>query len=252
MDKLPQELIDKIISSIDRTKPDGRSALCACSRVCRSWRRQAQKELLLDIKLSVEQLDKWHSNIPLDSEVSSYVRRLRWAIRPARRRDPFLEDYFPGRFATFSNLEILQLSSLSLRHLRTTAIERIFDPLAYSLRHLCVAHLITDREKWCFLVSRLPNLRCLDIFSATMLEKGKPGPNLPLSFNFTGHMGAYRDNTEEFFRCISGLKPRFESLGVPMLTGGLVDTLNLVLKSCSATLTTITITPLEPSKKRGG
>ena len=252
IDKLPQELIDKIISSIDRTKPGGLSALRACSRVCRSWRRQAQKELLPDINLLTwRQLSEWHHNIPLDSEVSSYVRRLCWAIRPARRRDPFLEDYFPGRFATFSNLETLRLTNLSLRFFNTTTIKRVFNPLAHSLRRLDITNLITDPEKWCFLVSLLPNLRYLDIFNATILEGGGPSPNHPLSFDYTGYIASYHDTTEEFFRCISGLNPRFESLEVPMLDDDLVETLNFVLQSCSATLTAISITTPYLGKKDG-
>ena len=63
-----------------------------------------------DVKFLLwEWLRDWHRDIPLDSEISSYARRLYWAIRPAmgERADPFLEYTFPGRFATFSNLEDL-------------------------------------------------------------------------------------------------------------------------------------------------
>lgn len=245
MDKLPQELIDKIINSIDRTRPSGYSALLACSRVSRSWRRQAQKELFSYVQLiNTDQLRRWDRNILLESEVSSYVCRLRWAVRSANleRPDPFLENSFPGRFASFSNVEALDVSNLSLRSFDTTTIERTFNHLTHSLRSLEIAHLTTDPEKWCFLVSLLPNLRRITIFAVTMLEEGSPSPNHPRSFNFTGHIAPYRHMTEKFFRCIAGLNPRFESFEVRTLDDTLVDTLNLVMRSCSATLTTISIT----------
>jgi len=246
MDKLPQELIDKIINSVDRTRPNGYSALLACSRVSRSWRRQAQKELFPHVQLiSIDRLRRWDRNILLESEVSSYVCRLHWAVRSANleRPDPFLENSFPGRFASFSNIEALYVSNLSLRWFDATAIERTFNHLTHSLRSLEIAHLTTDPEKWCFLVSLLPNLRRIKISAVTMLEGGGPGPNHPHSFNFTGHIALYHHRTEKFFRCIAGLNPRFESFEVRILDDALVGTLNLVARSCSATLTTISITP---------
>ena len=248
MDKLPQELIDKIIDSIDRTRPGGYSALRSCSRVCRSWQRQAQKVLFSSVQIiSWDQLRRWDRNVPLaDSEVPSYVRRLRWGVWPARIAcsDPFLENTFPGRFATFCNIENLHVSTLSLRFLK---IKHTFGHLGPSLRSLDMDHLITDPEKWCFLVSLLPNLRRITTLAVTMLEReGGPSPNHPHSFDFTGHIAAYDDRTEQFFRCIAGLNPRFESLEVHALNDDLVDTLNLVLRSCSTTLTTISVMPLFP------
>ena len=247
MDKLPQELIDKIISSIDRTRPDGYFALLACSRVNRSCRRQAQKELFPYVHLiSIDQLRRWDRNILLESEVSSYVCHLHWAVWSAKmeRPDPFLENSFPGRFASFSNIKTLYASNLSLRWFDTTAIKRTFSHLSHSLRSLDITHLTTDPEKWCFLVSLLPNLRRINIPTVTMLEGGRPDPSHPHSFNFTGHIAPYRHRTEQFFRCIAGLNPRFESLEVHILDDALVDTLNLVVGSCSTTLTTISITPI--------
>ena len=71
---------------------------------------------------------------------------------------PFLEGSFPGRFTSFSNVETLQVSNLSPEFLDTTVIERTFCRLAYSLRSLDVLRLTTDSDKWCLLVSLLPNL----------------------------------------------------------------------------------------------
>ena len=246
MDKLPQELIDRIIGSIDRTRFSGYYALLACSRVGRSWRKQAQKELFSHIQFkSIDELRRWSRNIPLESEVSSYVRCLHWAFRPATVdwRDPFLESSFPGRFASFSNIKALRVSNLSLRWFDTTAIERTFSHLSHSLRLLEVTHLTTDPEKLCFLVSLLPNLQQIEVPTVTMLEGG-PDSNHPYSFDFTGHIAPYHRETEKFFRCIAGLNPRFESFEVRILDDALVDTLNLVVRSCSVTLTIVSITPI--------
>jgi len=256
MDKLPQELIDQIIGSFDLTRPDGYSALLACSHVSRSWRRQAQKELFPHVQLiTVYQLRSWSRDISLESQVPSYVRRLRWAIWPAttERPDPFLENTFPGRFVSFSNLEILQVSNLSLRYFDTTAIGRTFSHLNHSLRCIDIDHLTTNPENLCFLVSLLPDLRYIHVPTVTMLE-GKT-PNHPISFNFAGRIGRYGPGTEQFFRCIAGLDPRFESLEVRTINDALADTFNLVVRSCSATLTTISITPLlgmegDPSRSK--
>ena len=250
MDKLPQELIDKIIGLIDLTRPDGYSTLLACSCVSHSWQRQAQKELFSFVQIvGLNQLENWDRNIPLGSKVPSYVRRLRWAVWYAtiEQPDPFLENAFPGRFATFSNIETLSVSNLSLRYLDATVIEQTFSHLNRSLRSLGIIHLTTDPERWCFLVSLLPNLRRIHIPTVTMLERGGgPGQDHPHSFNFTGHIAPYGHRTEQFFHCIAGLNPRFESLQVCPLRSELVDTLNLVLRSCSATLTTISVTQLIP------
>ena len=246
MDKLPQELIDNIISSIDRTRSNSRSTLLACCRVSRSWRRQAQKELFSYVQfVNKDQLERWGRNVPPESEVPSYVRRLHWAVpEPSNESGPFLENSFPGRFASFSNIKALYVSDLSLRRFDTTAIERTFSHLSRSLRSLEISYLTTDSEKWCFLVSLFPNLRQINVSSVTMLEGGSPSPNHPRSFNFTGHIAPYRHDTEKFFRCIAGLNPRFQSFEVRILDDASVDTLNLVMRRCSATLTTISITPI--------
>jgi len=249
MDKLPQELIDRIIGSIDRTRPNGYSALLACSRVTRSWQKQAQKDLFPHVQFkSIDELRRWNCNIPLESKVSSYVCCLHWAFRPAMMEwsDPFLENSFPDRFASFSNIKALHVSNLSLRWFDTTAIERTFSHLSHSLRSLEITHLTTDPEKFCFLISLLPNLQQIEIPAVTMLEGGGPDPNHPHSFDFdfTGHIAPYHRETEKFFRCIAGLNPRFESFEVRILDNALVDTLNLVVRSCSATLTTVSIIPI--------
>ena len=257
MDKLPQELIDEIISSFDRTRPSDHSALLACSRVSRSWRRQAQKELFPHVQfITMDLLRRWDCDIPLESEVPSYVRHLRWAVWPAttERPDPFLESTFPGCFASFSSIETLRVSNLSLRYFDTTAIGWTFSHLSHSLRRLDIDHLTTNPEKWCFLISLLPNLRHIHVPVVTMLEG--ESPNHPPSFNFAGHIARFGPATEQFFRCIAGLDPRFESLEVRIINNALADTFNLVVRSCSATLTTISITPLtlrmegNPSRSR--
>jgi len=245
-DKLPQELIDNIISSIDRTRSDSRSTLLTCCGVSRSWRRQAQKELFSYVQfVSKDQLERWGRGILPGSEVFSYVRRLHWAVLdPTRESDPFLENSFPGHFTSFSNIKALYVSDLSLHRFDTTAIERTFSHLSRSLRSLEITYLATDSEKWCFLVSLFPNLRQINVSVVTMLEGGSPSPNHPHSFNFTGHIAPYRHATEGFFRRIAGLDPRFRSFEVRILDDVSVDTFNPLVRRCSATLTTISITPI--------
>ena len=246
MDNLPQELIDKIIASFDRTRPDGLAALLACSRVTRAWRPQAQKKLLPRVYFwNVDRLRKWDRDIPLQSEISSYVRYLHWAVWPATKEQPspFLEGPFPGRFTSFSNIETLHVSNLSLEYLDTAAIQRTFGHLAHSLRSLDIFHLTTDPDKWCLLISFLPNLERIYISIATMLEGGRYDPGHPRSFDFTGHIAPFDGGTEKLFRCIAGLNPHFGSLQVRILDNTLVNTLNLVVRSCSVTLITISITP---------
>ena len=248
MDKLPQELIDKIIGSINRTEPDGRLALLTCSRVSRSWRWQAQKELFSSVCLgSINQLRRWGRKISLESEIPSYTRFLDWAIGSHREfgaQDPFLEIEFPGRFASFSNLRILSLLSLCLHSLDNATIARTFSPLGHSLQSLYIDFLTTDPDKWCFLISLLPNLQCMCFISINMLE-GEPEPDQdnPLSFNFTGHIARYNHRTERFFRCIAGFHPRFQSIEVGEINDALVETLNLVIESCSTTLTIMSLCP---------
>ena len=77
-----------------------------------------------------------------------------------------------------------------------------------------------------------------------MLEgEGGPDPYCPPSFNFTGHIAPYGPTTEGFFRCVAGLHPRFEILEAKVINDRLIDTFNLVVQSCSATLTTILFSP---------
>ena len=76
-----------------------------------------------------------------------------------------------------------------------------------------------------------------------MLEGGGPGPNHPTSFTFTGHIAPFGPGTEQFFRCIAGLHPRFDSLEVRTINDALVDTFNLLVRGCSNTLTTLSIAP---------
>lgn len=247
MEKLPQELIEEIIGSIDRTRPYGHSALLACSRVCRSWRRPAQKELFSRLSFtSIDHLRVWDCRISPESEIPSYVRHLRWAIpspRALERGDPFFEVMFPSLFASFSGIERLHIPNLSLRLFDATAIERSLNHLRHSLQHLTISHLRTTLEQWCFFVSLLPCLRRIDISSVTVLG-GDPGSNHHRSFDFTGQISSYCDMTEQFFRFIASLNPRFESLGANMVNCSLVDTFNLVVRRCSPTLNTISITPI--------
>ena len=77
-----------------------------------------------------------------------------------------------------------------------------------------------------------------------MVKEDLVQPPSPHSFNFTGHIAHYNPRTEQFFRCIAGRHPRFESFEVRIINYALVDTFNFVARSCSATLTTISITPL--------
>jgi len=246
MDKLPQELIDKIISSLDHTRPSGYSALLECSLVSRSWLRQARKGLFSSIRLDAARLKEWVRDIPLENEIPSYIRYLAWAIRPTttERPDPFLETTFPGRFVSFSNIEFLYLPKLSLSSLDIIGIERIFGHISHSLRRLNIPQLETDPEKLCSFVSLLPNLRYMYTPFVTMVEgEGGSGPNSPPSFNFAGHIGPYSPTTDQFFRCIAGLRPRFETLEARIINDELIDTFNLVVQSCSATLTTVLISP---------
>ena len=251
MDKLPQELIDKIIGSFVRPRLSSYpSELLACSYVNRSWRRPAQQGIFHYISLSTENLKKWDRNISPESEISSYVRRLVWITPPAktctRWPDPFLVKAGPSRFASFLNIETLRITELSLLSLDTAAIERIFNPISHSLRSLDTSHLTTNPEKLCFLVSVLPNLRYLQTPTVTMLEAlgDDPGQDRRLSFDFTGRLTRFNgSSTQKFFRCIAGLHPRFESLEVSKIGVGTVDTFNLLLQSCSTTLTTLLITP---------
>lgn len=251
MDKLPQELIDKIIGSIDRIGSDPyhpAPSLLACSCVCRSWRRQAQKGIFLHVGfIHIDQLRRWDRSVSLESEVPSYVHHLHWAVWSAREEppdDPFLENTFPGCFASFSNIKTLSVANLSLRPLDNAAIERTFSRMGLSLRYLRINSLATDPEKLCFLTSLLPNLKHLCIYTATMSE-GERGPSQdnPPSLDFTGHISFYTSGTEQFFHCIAGLRPRFEGLEVRDIGRDLADTFNLVVKNCSATLTTISINP---------
>jgi len=245
MDKLPQELIDKIIGSLDPTIPSGYSALSACSLVGRSWRRQAQKGLFSSLLLNEDGLKKWDCDISLQSEIPSYVRYLGWNILSATtgQSGPFLESTFPGHFTSFSNLEFLHLPELFLNSLDTTAIDRIFGHIGRSLRHVDISHLKTDPERLCLFASLLPNLRYIYTPIVTMLEGGGTGPENRMSFDFTGHIAPYYPETERFFRCIAGLHPRFESFEVRIIDDELIDTFNLVLRSCSTTLKTLIITP---------
>ena len=78
-----------------------------------------------------------------------------------------------------------------------------------------------------------------------MLEgREDPDQDHQLSFDFTGHITPFDGpGTQNFFRCIAGLHPRFESLEVSDIGFRTVDTFNLLLQSCSMTLTTLSITP---------
>jgi hypothetical protein len=256
MDTLPQELIDKIIASFDCDSPEGFLALHACARVCRSWQRQAQKELFFEVHLmKPAHLIKWASINPLESEIPSYVRQLYWMAslkqNPRRLSDPFLENAFPGRFASFSNIESLWVFTLSLCILDNATIEHAFLPLAHSLRALRIRNLTTDPEKWCFLISLLPNLRTIELFAVTMLKREeKSSSDRPLSFNFTGHLFSYHAKTEQFFRWVADIGPPIESLHAYHFNHTLAGTFNLVMQSCSATLTEISFTSLTP--KIGG
>ena len=236
MDKLPQELIDKIISSVGHTRP---SALLACSRVSRSWRRQAQRGLFYRISLNEKSLKKWDHDISPECEIPSYVHCLVWEVW--RAPDPSLETTFPGHFTSFSNIGALSLPVISLSSLDVAGIKRIFGHISYSLRRLAISSLETDPEKLCLFVSLLPNLRYMYTPFVTMLEGGS-SPNCPTSFDFTGHIGPYRPETEQYFRCIAGLRPRFETLEARVIDDELIDTFNLVMQGCSATLSTILIT----------
>ena len=249
MGKLPQEVIDEVIGSIDDTEPNGHPALLACSRVCRSWQRQAQKELFSFVNFTnLEQLRRWERNISLDSEIPSYVRHLSWvavALYNEEAPDPFLENEFPGCFASFSNLQSLLILSFSLRPLDSDAIERIFGHLGHSLHSLRFNTLTTDLEKLCLLVSLLPNLRYLYLPTVHMSEDApRPSQENPLSFNFTGTLAPYNPGLERLFRCVAGLRPRFGSINIGGIDHPSVEALNLVLKNCSTTVTAISITPV--------
>lgn len=84
--------------------------------------------------------------------------------------------------------------------------------------------------------------RC-DPWTSSASEGGVSDPSPSRSFDFTGHTASQDVGTENLFRYITGLNPRFESLQVRVLDNVLVNALNLLVRSSSVTLTTLLITP---------
>ena len=64
--------------------------------------------------------------------------------------DPFLENSFHGRFASFSNIKALHVWTLFLHLFDTTAIERTFGHLSHSLRSLQIKHLTSVNMEFTF------------------------------------------------------------------------------------------------------
>ena len=252
MDKLPQELVDEIIGSVNPNASGGWFDLLACSLVSRSWRKQAQKGLFSSVAFTDQGLlQKWYRVIAQDSELPSYVRYLYWKIP---YRADFFEFELPGSFISFSDLQYLSISRLSLQALDNATIKRIFGPLGHSLRTLEIFDLTASPEKWCLLVSLLPHLQSLAI-NCVHTEEEEPVPDMddPPSFNFAGHIGFCAPSTVRFFRWIARSRPRLRGITVAgnEIDSVVIETLNLVVKSCSATLTTIILDPTSIRQNKG-
>ena len=233
--KLPQELTDKIIDSIDSTVLDGRSSLVACSQVNSSWRKQSQKKLFSSVRFAKESRVKaWNLIVSQNGELSSYVRRLNWRFPP----EGFHKIEFYGHF---SNLQRLSISHLSLHSISDAEIMRLFGPLGHSLQSLDISYLDVNPRKWCLLISLLPHLQLLVLFDVSMTEQLAHGEaDSPLS-TFAGHIGYYTPDTASFFRWVAQSRPCFRGITAIAISSTLVPTLNLVVKSCSATLNTMTL-----------
>ena len=247
MSNLPQELIDKIIGSIDLT-----SDLEACSLVSHSWRRQSQKQLFSSVRVvGKDLLKKWYHVVSQNGELPSYVRHVCW-YNPLHTPDGEspINIESRGRFPSFSNLQSLSLESVDLHTLDNATIESIFGPLGHSLQYLCISDLKTDPGRWRLLASLLPNLQSLSIYKASMGELALEEDNPP-SFPFTGHINFCAPETVQFFRWVARSRPCLRGISATGFTStAVIETLNLVAKNCSATLTTI-ILGFQPRQEEG-
>ena len=248
MDRLPQELIDKIIDSIDSTVPRGRFDLLACTLVCRSWRKRAQTGVFTSVKFDNKvRLKRWYDMVLQNSELPSYVRRIQFQ---SSYRGDLYETEFPDLFPSFSNLQSLSLSCLSLRVLDKATIQHTFGPLGPSLQSLEISYLEADPGKFCLLVSLLPHLRSLVLKHITM-EEPVPGKGRPPSFNFAGHIGFCTPSTVQFFHWVARSGSRLRGITVTEISDTTIETLNLVANPCSSTLTTIILAPNFPRRHEG-
>ena len=248
MNELPQELIDEIIDSIDSIERAGRSSLAACSLVNRSWRRRSQKRLFSSVEFWREgRLEKWYHIVSQNGELSSYVRRLRWSVR----RIGFHDIELHGRSPPFSNLRHLRISDLSLHALDSAAIKRIFGSFGHSLQYLHISRLTVDPGKWRLWNSLLPCLQSLVLSRVCMVEEVVFDKDNQPPFTFTGHIGSCNPHTVQFFRWVARFRPCLRGITVTGINREVIETLNLVVKNCSATLTTIILRLGSNRRERG-
>lgn len=79
----------------------------------------------------------------------------------------------------------------------------------------------------------------LTLFNASMEEEIAPGKDDPPSFTFTSYIGCYAPGTAQFFRWVARSCPCLQGIAINRIDRTVFETLNLVAKSCSATLTAI-------------
>jgi len=182
-----------------------------------------------------DQLEHWHNAVSRDRKFPSYVLDLRWDV-PGKG---FHHIDLDGSLPPFTNLQYLWISNLSLDLFDDAAIKRIFGPLGHSLQTLCIYSLSTDPEKLALLISLLPHLQCLAPASVSMSEQLAPGGNNTPSFTFTGRIKCDARISIPFLHWVARSRLCLRGFTVCGIDDKVIEPLNLVVKSCSATLATM-------------
>ncbi|KAF9780964.1 hypothetical protein BJ322DRAFT_289281 [Thelephora terrestris] len=253
IDKLPQELVEEILSYF----VDDKRTLLACSLTCWSWYsatvRHLHYSLTTDdnpVSLTASK-NRWWPR-PLEKmyelDLLPLVKRLR--IRMMLRKDLFTPERLDGHnlryFLALKNLQELGIDNLVLHNFMPD-LQRYFGHLSLTLRFLALLQPIGSSRQIVYFIGLFPNLQDLKLHYPVLRDEEEntldTTPNPLSSPPLRGRLTLTLFTREQIVKDMITLFGRLRFHHMDLFG---VKCLPLLLEQCAETLETLRLYPTDP------
>jgi hypothetical protein len=252
IDKLPQELVDEILSYL----VDDKRTLIVCSLTCRSWYLATVRHLHYSLTTddnslaSIDKKYRWPGPLGKMYELGllPLVKRFRIRIKCLNVwfTPEWLDKHNLRCFSALKNLQELGIDDLALRNFMPD-LQRYFGHLSPTLRFLALRRPFGSSRQIVYFIGLFPNLQDLklhypflrdekeDIADTTLVPLSSP----PLEGRLTLILFTREQIVKDMVTLFGGLRfRRMDLFGVKCLP--------LLLKRCAKTLDTLRLYPTDP------
>ena len=245
MERIPQELVDKLIDEL----ADDPEPLRVCSLISRRWVGRSRHHLFRLINFPrADKFTRYRNMFPVDHSVHSCVRTLVITQPPREALRSGLE-----HLKAFRGLESLTLTDIINRPTEgQNTIEFLAEGLGdtLSVKSLKLIQWRVSPTTLMEFICRFPSLKDLNIERMDFLL-GLPRWKLPSRFpRFTGRLDFVdRDShgtAEKFLRLLARLPLAFREISIEAASHGAPDLIITILEKCSPVLTNASLRYVYP------